>query len=112
MFVFYNRIKGKIWLLTIITLYSLKSSAMGENELKGECKFCKKEIVFVAGRRKREYCNDSCKIKFFHRNKKKEKAAEMNTEVEKVAVKEVPKQTADDSGLSFFERLRRKKLGM
>lgn len=38
-----------------------------------KCKFCSKELIHIEGRKKKSFCNDNCRNKYFNKNKPKVK---------------------------------------
>lgn len=53
-------------LFTIITLYLYGMD---------NCKHCGKELVHTPGRRKKEFCDDNCRVSFWQKKKQTEAAA-------------------------------------
>lgn len=47
----------------------LISEAIVNNETKNLCKMCGKEMSIVAGKRKKEFCCDYCRVKYWRKNR-------------------------------------------
>lgn len=81
------------------------------------CKFCQKEILQPAGKRKKEYCNNTCRSNFWYAQNKKGKPKQVILDATKPTnqVKPVEQKTSNhviDTRKPFMSEAIRKKLGL